>query len=78
MKLTAITALALLGIAAATAAQDDWKREGNPQQRKQKDPLEGKAPPELQVRDWLNTDGKALTLAGLRGKVVLLDFWGVW
>src|SRR5919112_3194700 len=25
-------------------------------------------------RGWLNTDGP-LTLAGLRGKVVLLDFW---
>lgn len=25
--------------------------------------------------DWLNTGGEALSLAGLRGKVVLLDFW---
>lgn len=24
--------------------------------------------------DWINVD-RALTLAGLRGKVVLLDFW---
>lgn len=25
--------------------------------------------------DWINTDGKPLTLASLRGKIVLLDFW---
>jgi thiol-disulfide isomerase/thioredoxin len=32
--------------------------------------------PELQGRGgWLNTGGSALSLAGLRGKIVLLDFW---
>jgi thiol-disulfide isomerase/thioredoxin len=25
--------------------------------------------------DWINSGGRALTLAGLKGKVVLLDFW---
>jgi thiol-disulfide isomerase/thioredoxin len=25
--------------------------------------------------DWINTHGEALTLEGLRGKIVLLDFW---
>jgi hypothetical protein len=25
--------------------------------------------------DWINTSGEALTLEGLRGKIVLLDFW---
>jgi cytochrome oxidase Cu insertion factor (SCO1/SenC/PrrC family) len=29
-------------------------------------------PPNL---DWINTGGRPLTLAELRGKVVLLDFW---
>ncbi len=31
--------------------------------------------PELRGRGWLNTGGVALTLAGLRGRFVLLDFW---
>ena len=31
--------------------------------------------PELHGRRWLNTGGAELTLAGLRGKIVVLDFW---
>lgn len=31
--------------------------------------------PELHGRRWLNTGGRDLTLAQLRGKIVLLDFW---
>jgi thiol-disulfide isomerase/thioredoxin len=31
--------------------------------------------PELRGRGWLNTGGRQLTLADLRGKIVLLDFW---
>ncbi len=70
---------AILGAALPALAQDDpFPREGRPEQRAQKDPLEGKAPPALTVKDWHNTDGKALSLAELRGKVVLIDFWGVW
>jgi cytochrome oxidase Cu insertion factor (SCO1/SenC/PrrC family) len=25
--------------------------------------------------EWVNTEGRPLTLAELRGKIVLLDFW---
>ena len=31
--------------------------------------------PELHGRRWLNTGGRELTLAGLRGRIVVLDFW---
>jgi thiol-disulfide isomerase/thioredoxin len=36
----------------------------------------GKPAPALQVAEWIK--GKPVTLAELKGKVVLLDFWGLW
>jgi thiol-disulfide isomerase/thioredoxin len=36
----------------------------------------GQPAPPWQVSGW--TDGKSRTLADYRGKVVLLDFWGIW
>ncbi|MFC6712450.1 NHL domain-containing thioredoxin family protein [Branchiibius cervicis] len=31
--------------------------------------------PELQGRGWLNTGGETLTLASLRGRILIIDFW---
>src|SRR4051794_36681297 len=36
----------------------------------------GKAPPPLAVKDWLNS--APLKLHELKGKVVVLEFWGTW
>lgn len=67
----------LLALAAPVVAQGDgFKRERNDRTGAAKDALEGKAPPALAVTNWMNTDG--LTLESLRGKVVVLDFWGTW
>ena len=68
-------------LAALTAAGgEDFRREGKPEQRKLKDPLEGKAPPKLDVKGWMNVKDpkKGLALKDFKGKVVVLKFWGVW
>jgi cytochrome oxidase Cu insertion factor (SCO1/SenC/PrrC family) len=60
----------VLAIAGAARAED------RPQKAEK-----GKLAPELAVdeKSWTNTkDGKALKLEDLKGKVVLIDFWGVW
>lgn len=70
-------ALACVPCLQAEEPQEDFRRERRPGETA-KDELEGKAPPELQVKDWVNTDGRELKLSHLKGKVVVLDFWGVW
>src|SRR5262245_14454020 len=77
LSLALLAGCVSLVFAAEGAKKDDFMRE-----RKEgdttKDALEGKAPPELKVKEWMNTGGKELKLADLKGKVVVLDFWGTW
>jgi thiol-disulfide isomerase/thioredoxin len=40
-------------------------------------PKVGTAPPEVVAKDWLNAE-KAPTLAALKGKVVVVEFWATW
>jgi thiol-disulfide isomerase/thioredoxin len=75
--------LVLIGSSMTAANADEFKRERREGEKyadrnKAKDVLENKTAPALAVSNWQNTDGKELTLAGLKGKVVVLDFWGVW
>lgn len=78
MNIAKWTMLALLLLSVPVFAADDFVREGDGEKREAKNELEGDAPPKLQVENWVNTDGKALKLSELKGKVVVLDFWGVW
>ena len=39
--------------------------------------LTGQKPPELQVKEWLNTE-ENYTFKKLKGKIVLIDFWATW
>jgi thiol-disulfide isomerase/thioredoxin len=40
-------------------------------------PQVGAVPPDVSAKDWLNTDN-APTLAKLKGKVVVVEFWATW
>lgn len=81
LSLSSLLLLALVISSPLVGASQDGKiqreRKGNKTDA-QKDAMEGKAPPALDVITWQNTDGKPLTWESLRGKVVVLDFWGVW
>ncbi len=56
--------------------KDGFERERNGKSDAGKNSLEGKPPPALRG-EWLNTEGP-LTAEGLKGKVVLVDFWAHW
>src|SRR4051812_2372285 len=59
----------------AAGAADSPMLEQN-KQRAEINAMQGKAAPDLALKDWLNS--KALTPADLRGKIVVLDFWATW
>ncbi|MFT4709840.1 MAG: hypothetical protein ACI9D0_001090 [Bacteroidia bacterium] len=77
MNLLTLASVGCVALLACTPGDvDDLPRERGGQNDQLKDSLEGALAPTLKVRDWMNTD--ALSLANLRGKVVVLKFWGVW
>jgi thiol-disulfide isomerase/thioredoxin len=56
-----------------------FKRERGGDADVRKDAAEGKAPPALKAKLWLNTAGnKPLAWKQLKGKVVLVDLWTYW
>ncbi len=86
MNKTAALLVLVAPLAAAAGmnpgAVDEFGREDG-KNRPFKDALEGKAPPAFAADGWLNTEGLtanggALNWESLRGKVVVLDFWGTW
>ena len=56
------------------------ERGDNTKENASKDALEGKMPPPIKdATGWMNTeDGEPLSWSDLKGKVVLIDFWGTW
>lgn len=72
-------ALALACMWTSVRAEDGLKRERIPSRDKtSQDALEGKVPPALQLKEWVNVDGSGPTLASLKGKVVVLRIWATW
>lgn len=63
--------------AKASLAQDNQRFVIQSLQRKQRQlRLQGEIAPEITISKWI--EQAPLTIAGLRGRVVLLDFWATW
>lgn len=54
---------------------NNWYFYGNGSQLSELRKLVGKEPPALTVKSWI---GEPVTLANLKGKVVVVDFWATW
>jgi thiol-disulfide isomerase/thioredoxin len=86
-KATIISLVLMVGTATSSLAQaapkDGFQRErkeGDVQRNKDVNALEGKPAPVIaDCKVWMNTPGnQPLQWEALKGKVVLIDFWGVW
>jgi thiol-disulfide isomerase/thioredoxin len=65
------------GGASGLVVKDEWLEDGErPVKRRRLSGIEGKPAPEISVSDWINAD--AMSMSDLKGKIVVLDFWGTW
>ncbi len=64
-------------VSRAASNSDGFWRLGRGDNRKDLNALEGKPAAAVAVTDWVNADA-ATTLDSFRGKVILIDFWGIW
>jgi cytochrome c biogenesis protein CcmG/thiol:disulfide interchange protein DsbE len=74
MKTILLASLWILG--AAQAADLAPFAEGNAELRARLDKVQGEKAPEIELADWMHSEAK--TLADLKGKIVVLDFWATW
>jgi thiol-disulfide isomerase/thioredoxin len=76
MKHLLTVVLGLLVSTAAAGPDLSSFAEGDAKLRERLKSIEPGAPPELDVSNWINSS--PATLASLKGKIVLLDFWATW
>lgn len=73
--LPCLAVLVLISICAFTHAAEAPALEANPK-RDTINAMHGKPAPPLALKEWINS--KPQTLADLKGKIVVLDFWATW
>ena len=71
-----IATILLMATLGMTQNASKVRLEGDAARRKLLEEIQGNPSPELEVKEWIS--GKPLKISELKGKVVMLDFWGKW